>query len=79
MLSPLNIVSLDQGKLYGQKPDLDELYQRLIGDVGQAHDGSLLAEDGLVKGQAASGRVVALFSHFMDLIAALARRLQPMP
>lgn len=29
MLSPLNIFSLDQGTLYGKKPDLEEFERRL--------------------------------------------------
>jgi len=78
MLSPLNIVSLDQGKLYGQKPNAEEFRQRPMEDIGLAHHGSLPVEGGLARGQAASWRVAARFSLFIETVTAFARRLQPM-
>jgi hypothetical protein len=34
MLSPLTIVSLDQGKLYGSKPTIDEIDAAMRRDLG---------------------------------------------
>jgi hypothetical protein len=36
MLSPLTIVSLDQGKLYGSKPTIDEIDAAMTRDFGLA-------------------------------------------
>jgi hypothetical protein len=36
MLSPLTIVSLDQGKLYGSTPTIEEMDAAIRGDLGLA-------------------------------------------
>ena len=37
MLAPLTILSLDQGKLYGSKPTIDEIRGRMASDLGLQH------------------------------------------
>lgn len=75
-MSPLMIVSLDQGKIYGQKPSVDELHRRLMA-TGLAQGGSLLAEAMLVPGRAASRLFIALLSRFRETVTGFAHRLQP--
>lgn len=73
-MSPLMIVSLDQGQIYGQKPSVDELHRRLMA-TGLAQGGSLLAGAMLVPGRAAS-RLFTPLSRFRETVTGFARRLE---
>ncbi|RWE73838.1 hypothetical protein [Mesorhizobium sp.] len=75
-MSPLMIVSLDQGKIYGQKPSVDELHRQLMA-TGLAQGGSSLAGAMLVRGLAASWLFIVLLFRFRETVTGFAHRLQP--
>jgi len=73
MLSPLMIVSLDQGKLYGSKPTIDEVHAGMVADLGLAPDEAKVS----IAAEARSGDDLGWPSRLREWMTAMARRQQP--
>ena len=77
MISPLTITSLDQGRIFGANPTLDELTRRSWFGSSTLHQRNGSAENGSTERRSLWLRSISRLPYLTGMPFALVRRAQP--